>query len=204
VSQQSKLRRFQALLHNDEGGAAVSFILALPIFLWIIAIFVQFALMMNAKISIDNAAAVAARAAVTSLPEGKPENVTTAACMALAPLSPQATGQSASDAQALFDALQATGVPIPETFPARYTYAMEATKVSWDPDIDFTTSRGRELNVSLVYRFKLTVPGANMLIGSSDTIGGVQGRYLDIASASCRVQTSHSRKTGSDGAGSPD
>src|SRR5215212_9878765 len=85
------------ILHSDTGSAAVSFILAFPIFLTIVGIVVQMALMVNAKIMVTHAADAAARAAATSLPDGHPENVQKAAWQALAPISPKSTGAAASE-----------------------------------------------------------------------------------------------------------
>ncbi len=175
----------------------------LPIFLWIVAILVQYALMMNAKISIDNAAAVTARSAVTSLPDDRKASVYASAYMALEPISPKATTATIDSADQIYDALQATGVDVAESFPARFTYAANATKVTWTPDIDYTKSKGRELTVSLVYRFYLTVPGAKLLVGSQDSVAGVNGRFMDIASVPVTVQTAHSMATPSDGNGWP-
>jgi len=180
----------------------VPFIIAFPIFLWIIAVLVQWALIVNAKVMVDFAAQAAARAAVTSLPEGKPDNVNAAACMALEPLSPVASDATTAQADSTYQALTTLGVKAPVSFSARYTYAMAATQTSWTPDIDFTTSVGRPIDVTLVYRFKLTVPGAMGLVGASDTIAGVNGRFLDIAS-SRQVFTTHGRAANSDGSGFP-
>src|SRR5215208_3151052 len=99
-------------LHDDRGAAAVSFILAFPIFLTIVSILVQMALMVNAKLTVQHAADAAARAAATSLPDGHPENVSRAAWMALAPLSPKATTTPASAASADYDALKSLGVDV--------------------------------------------------------------------------------------------
>ncbi len=199
------LRLFARTLHSDRGSAAVPFILALPIFLWIVAILVQYTIIVNAKLLIDHAAQSAARAAVTSLPEGHPENVAAAAYLGLATLSPLSTLPPSVQADNVYRALQNTGIPAADTFPARYTYAMEATKVDWNPQnpqVDFTTSRGRQLDVTVTYRLCLTVPGAMGLIGSADTVAGISGRFLTIASTS-RVETSHSRQSAAGGGGWP-
>jgi Flp pilus assembly protein TadG len=172
----------------------VSFVLAFPIFLTIVAIIVQMALMVNAKVVVTHAADSAARAAATSLPDGKPENVERAAWMALAPLSPQAQSPVAAEAAADYDALRRMGVDVPESFPARYTYATEATAVSWSPDVDFSRSEGQEVEVTVTYRFQLTVPGAmKMAAADDDTVAGVKGRFWEVTARS-RVQTAHGRK----------
>ena len=132
----SLTRRLAGVLHHDSGAAAVSFILAFPIYLTIVAIVVQTALMVNAKVMVTQAAEAAARAAVTSLPDGHPENVARAALMTIAPLCPPATSSS-SDGTSIYNALQKVGANVAESFPARYTYAADATKVSWSPEADF-------------------------------------------------------------------
>lgn len=211
-SASSAVSSFSRTLHSDHGGAAVSFIIAFPIFLWIIAILVQYILLVNAKILITHSAATAARAAVTALPEGNPDKITTAACMSLAPLSPVATTPIAPEATTIYEALQQVGVNVPGTFPARYTYALAATQVSytpqdnyipqfiWLPQDEFVHSRGRLIDVTVTYRFRLTVPGAMRLIGTHQTVAGVEGRFLDIP-ATCRVQTAHSRRAATDDSG---
>ena len=52
----------------DRGTVAVTFLLSLPILLFIIAIFVQYALIVNAQLVIDRAVQAAARTAMTALP----------------------------------------------------------------------------------------------------------------------------------------
>lgn len=199
------LRQFARALHSDRGSAAVPFILALPIFLLIVAILVQYAIIVNAKLLIDHAAQSAARSAVTSLPEGQPDNVRAAAYLSLATVSPPATIPDWPQADAVYQALQTSGIPVTATFPARYNYAMHATTVDWNPpstQVDYTTSHGRQIDVTVTYRLCLTVPGAMTIIGSADTVAGIKGWFLDIASTS-RVETSHSRQSASGGGGWP-
>ena len=98
--------------------------------------------MVNAKVVVSHAADVAARAAVTSLPDGHPENITKAALMALTPLSPKADSPT-SDGQDVYSALQGLGTSVADSFPARYAFAQDATKVTWSPsDADFAHSAG--------------------------------------------------------------
>ena len=192
-------------LHCDRGSAAVPFILSLPIFLLILAILVQYALIVNAKIMIDHSAQSAARAAVTSLPENQSDNIKSAACLTLTPLSPVALSGVEDQATSIYNALLTSGVPVADTFPARYTYAMDATTVDYtspDDPVDYVHARGHQVDVSVTYRFRLTVPAAMRLIGKSDTVAGVEGRFLDIISTS-RVETSHSRQAASGDSGWP-
>lgn len=196
------IERVARSLHSDRGSAAVPFIFSLPIFLFIIAILVQYALIVNAKLLISHAASRAARAAATSLPEGHSENVSAAAYMSLAPLSPLATTAVHPQADLVYRAMESSGIAVADSFPARYTYAMEAARVDRSPQDDFTTSPGQPLKVTVSYRFCLTVPAAMRLVGLADTVAGVQGRFLNISSTS-RVQTSHSRQTATDDGGWP-
>jgi len=197
------MERLSRSLHSDRGSAAVPFIFSLPIFLLILAILVQYALIVNAKLLISHAANTAARAAVTSLAEGHPENVSSAAYLSLAPVSPLATTAVHPQADLVYRAMENSGIAVAESFPARYTYAMEAARVDWSPhQDDFTTSTGQPLEVTVSYRFHLTVPAAMRLIGLADTVAGVHGRFLNISSTS-RVQTSHGRQVAADDEGWP-
>ena len=183
----------------------MSFILALPIFLTIVSVVVQLALMVNAKIMVAHAADAAARAAATSLPDGHPENIAHAARLALVPVCPQATTSTAPEADADAAALRTLGVNVADSFPARYTYAMDATKVSWTPaDLDFASSAGQTVDVTVTYKFQLTVPGAMRLgEGENTTVGGIQGWFWEV-SATSRVQTAHGRKAHADADGWPE
>jgi len=194
------------LLHSDGASAAVSFILAFPIFLTIVAIVVQMALMVNAKIMVTHAADAAARAAATSLPDGHPENVQKAAWQALAPISPKSTGAAASEGSDVYNALKAVGAKPSETFAARYTYAMGATDVTWTPQQkDFEGSPGQEVEVTVTYKFMLTVPGAMRMVPDADpaTVAGVKGRFWSVT-AKGRAVTAHGRKAPANGSGWPD
>jgi hypothetical protein len=198
------LRKIAAALHDDSGAAAISFIFCLPIFLTIVGIIVQLALMVNAKIVVTQAADAAARAAMTSLPDEHPENIQQAAWMTLVPICPksQSSGGGGAEASDAYQALQRLGVDVPDSFPDRYGYAMQAAKVSWSPDdVDFAHSAGQEVQVKVTYRFLLTVPGAmRMLATDKESVAGVEGRFWDVTGTS-KVQTSHGRKThaGEDG-----
>lgn len=156
---------------EDRGGAAVSFILALLIFIPLVAILVQYALLANAKAMLDHACATTARAALTALPDEREEQVVRAAVFSLTPLSPKAAGVD-PEADRVYSALLAVGAEVPASFPERYSYAMEATEVSY-PDVD----GGPWIQVE--YRFLLTVPLArNILASGPDSIAGVRGRFF--------------------------
>jgi Flp pilus assembly protein TadG len=202
-ARRSFFRRTLDRFSSDSGAAAVSFILCFPIFLTIVAIIVQMALMVNAKLMVANAADSAARAAATSLPDGHPENVGHAAWLTLAPLSPQAATGIASEAAADADALKQMGVEVPPTFASRATYAKEATTVTWSPERDFAHESATEIEVKVTYRFRLTVPVAMRIVSANqETVAGVTGRFWDVSGTS-KVHTAHGRKTRSDDYGVP-
>lgn len=186
----------------DAGAAAVSFILAFPIFLTIVGIVVQIALMVNARIMVQHAADSAARAAATSLPDGQPENIDRAAWISLAPLSPQAADAN-SQATEDYEALKNLGVNVADSFPKRYAYAMEATSVTYAPHADFAASAGQPVMVTVRYKFQLTVPGIMRLASADDgTLAGVKGRFWEVTATS-QVETAHGRKTAADADGWP-
>lgn len=191
-------------LREERGTAAVTFLLSLPVFLTIVAVMVQLALLVNAKILIHHAAFMAGRAAVTCLPEQRFAEIDRAARMALTPLSPVAGGDVDPEGLSMQDALRNAGVDVAETFAARYSYAMAATTVRYPnpgpPDF-YLTHHGQPIEVTVTYRFYLTVPVAKMFIAPlADTVGGINGRFLTM-SATCPVQTAHGRQavTGNNG-----
>ena len=197
-------RRMVDIVHDDHGAVAVSFILCLPIFLTLIGIIVQLALLVNAKIMVDNALHTAARSAVTALPEHQFDAIQRAARFALVPVSPQAQTAPSQEATAVSAALSDCGVAVPATFAARYTYATEAANVTWNPSgTDYQRSAGQEVQVTLHYKFYLTVPLVmNFIAPNTQTVAGVSGRYVDIGSV-CTIQTAHGRQAVTDGDGWP-
>ena len=188
-----------------RGTVSVTFILTLPIFLAIVAIFVQYTLMLNARVMVQYAAETAARSAITALPDEHEDAIARAARMALVPLSPQATNAMDPEATAMADAMRAAGIDIADSFAPRYTYAKEATQVSWvafDAD-HLPEDDGEQATVTVRYRFQLTVPFAARLIsGQTDTVAGVQGRFFQYQ-ASVTTETAHGRKAPADGNGWP-
>ncbi|QOV88399.1 TadE/TadG family type IV pilus assembly protein [Humisphaera borealis] len=194
-SNRSIIVRIIRTARGDDGAAAVSFIMTFPLFLLIVAIIVQLALIVTAKIMISHAADTAARAAMTSLPEDKPDNVARAARLALTPICPEAKNGASSQASAVADALRQLGTEVPESFANRYTYAMEATQVNWTPsEHNYIGSEGSPVEVELTYQFRLTVPFAMRLVSGRETsVAGVSGRFWEV-SARRQVQASHGRR----------
>ena len=198
-----------ARLHSDDGTVAVSFILVLPIFLLVFGVILQYALLVNAKIMVDQAALASARTATTFLPTdpqidfldlnstqaiNASDMINRAARIQLVPLSPAAKDNSnAAEEQAVEAGFTNAGVKLPSSFATRYAYASQATKVTW-PDQDYPRLKGQEIQVQVTYQFYLTVPGARDLIGRADSIAGVNGRFFPMTST-IRVQTAHGRQT---------
>jgi hypothetical protein len=193
---------------HDRGTVAVTFLLSLPIFLTIMMIVIQYGLMVNAKLLVERATAVAARSAMTALPTDPvvdevdgPGIVNQSAYMALAPLSPMSRDAPTVEAAAVLQALRDAGLTVTDSYANRYTYAQEATTVSW-PDQPYAKMRGGEMELTIQYRFFLSVPFANILIGKADTIAGVSGRFTTITST-VKVQLSHGRQASAGGNGWP-
>lgn len=217
-SRQSTISSVLAAVHCDRGAAAVPFMLCLPIFLMIVAVLVQYAILANGKSMVDYAAQVAARSATTALPDERKDAVFSAARLALVTLSPRSPDAD-PEGTAMEAALQTLGGNIPPTFAERYTYAMAATEIRFHTvdengnrapadDFDFLRHSGRILDVTLTYKMKLTVPGAMQLLKalpgfSSESVGGVEGKFFALVSTA-RVQTSHGRQAQTNGVGWPD
>ena len=191
---------------RDRGSVAIQFILTLPILLTILGVLVQYALLVNAKLTMERALASAARSAMTALPTnqmlgeaGGPDAVRRAALMVLESLSPKAESEVSTEAQTVANALASVGLPPPDgTYAARYTYAQAATEVSISGG-NYATSPGERITLTISYDFRLTVPGVNALIGRSDTVAGIEGRFRRFTS-SVEVQLSPGREAGTGGA----
>jgi Flp pilus assembly protein TadG len=203
-----RARLIRWLKSHNRGTIAVSFAMALPILALVMAIVVQYALVVNAKLSIQRAAEVAARTAMTALPTDQAVDdvdgaalVNQSAWMALVPLSPASRDGPSAEATAALQALQAAGIAVRDSYANRYTYAQQATTVTW-PDQPYAKMRGGEMALKVQYRFYMTVPFANKLIGQTDTIAGVPGHFTTI-SATVKVQLAHGRQAAADGSGWP-
>jgi hypothetical protein len=204
---------------------AVTFLLSLPILLTIVAIFVQYALIVNAQLVVDRAAQAAARTAMTALPLNPDVDgiegdvmVKRSAFVALAPVSPMAASESA-DGGAAADALARLGVLEGKgggSFGRRYAYAESGATVTWErvddqgtvvegtawEPADYARAAGQRVRVTVRYPFLLTVPAVNKLIGHDAEAGGVKGRVLYL-SGTAEVTLSHGREVRADGGGWP-
>jgi|GEM_PF-5373294 len=193
-----------SLLRGEHGGAAVPFILALPIFLTILAVIIQFALLVNAKITLNQAAQATARAAMTSLPDELPTNVQRAARMSLAPVSPAAKTGLSNEAVEITSSLATLGINPGNTYGARYTYAEAVTNASYPNQVgsNFAYNEGQLVEVHVDYLVYLPVPIAQRFIGQRRTIAGIEGWFLQMR-GTARVMTSHGRKTSAHSDGWP-
>ena len=173
------IRRCLHAFAADHGSAAVSFILTFPIFLTIVAVIVQLALMVNARIMV---AVLPGRC--RPIGDDKPflTDIRKMSGMPLHPrklcaLGPEATsGSSRRCGGCAVNALRSLGVDVPDSLAARYAYAMEATTVSWSPEIDFAArSKASEVEVTVNYQFHLTVPSgdADGACAQKHRIGGL-------------------------------
>jgi hypothetical protein len=218
---------------RDKGTVAVTFLLSLPILLFIVAIFVQYALIVNAKLVVQRAAMAAARTAMTALPLDPDVDgiegdimVRRSAYMALAPLSPMA-GSASADGEMLGDSLERLGMLQGKggaSFGRRYTYAENGATVEWErigddgaalPDAawepaDYARARGQQIRLTVTYPFLLTVPAVNKLIGAE--IGTGKGTGSGAGGVTGRVLTltatrvvtlSHGREAAANGNGWP-
>jgi len=133
---------FHLLKGRDKGTVAITFLLSLPVLLTVIGVLVQYALLANARLTLDRAVAAAARSAMTSLPTDaaldnlplstSSNNVNRSALMILESLSP-VSQDITSDATTVADALAQVGVNVPPTYAARYSFAQNASQVSITP-----------------------------------------------------------------------
>jgi Flp pilus assembly protein TadG len=218
--------RLTALLRgHDKGTVAITFMIALPILLTIIAIFVQYALIVNAQLVVDRAVQSAARTAVTALPTNPdvdnvdgPALIRRSALLALSPISPLARDDASPDGTALANAWQTLGASESNDsgLARRYTYAAAGATVTWQrlddsgspiagddwQPTDYAHSRGQRIRITITYPFLLTVPAVNRLIGGNAQIAGVSGRVLTL-SATTDVQLSHGREAQTDTNGWP-
>jgi hypothetical protein len=95
---------------------------------------------------------------------------------------------------------------LPDRYAQRYTYAQQATQVTIVPLVvngaNYAQSAAPRVRITVAYDFQLTVPLLKDLIGRTDTVAGVTGRFLKLSST-LDVQLSHGREAGTDGFGQP-
>jgi hypothetical protein len=203
---------------RDRGTGAVTFILAFPILLLVVAVIVQYALLANGRLAFERALTAGARSAMTSLPSDPDvdevaavTNVERATLLALAPLSPP--GESASaEGVMLSQALAGVGARVPMDFARRFTFARTATVIGieWLDDggnartapTNFSRGAGGRVRITVAFPFRLNVPVANAMIGRSATVAGVSGRYFTFTSH-VDVQLSDGRLVPADQDGEP-
>ena len=221
----------QLLRGGDRGTVAVTFLLSLPVLLFVLAVIVQYAMIVNARIILNRAAAGAARSAMTALvtdprietvgdgqgtiPLDGVAFVKMAACERLESISPVASvaaGVANSDTQTI----EGYGFSINQSYGQRYDYADQATTIHWqvvddagnpigdpDPPPSFLCHcSGQHVQLTVSYQFYLNVPGAKLFIGDAGTVAGVDGRFITL-STTYDLQLSHGREALTYDDGSP-
>ncbi len=189
---------FEWLRGRDRGTVTLTFALSLPILLLLIGVLVQFALLANARMTLDRAVQAGARSAMTSLPTdqgigdaGGAAFVERSIRMTLESLSPASTDSPSSEAQSVADALQQIGATLPDRYIQRYTYGQEATVIQITPiDVngapvnvtDFSKVAAPRVRLTVQYDFQLTVPIVGSTVGRLDTVGGISGRFITLTS----------------------
>jgi len=197
---------------RDKGTVAITFLLSLPILLTVIGVLVQYALLANAQLTLNHAVQSAARSAMTALPtdpnlgeRGGPTLVERSALMTLESLSPAAADVS-NEGVAVAGALAQAGVNPPASYAARYNYAQQATRMDISPlggtNTDYPRMAAPRVRITVWYDFHLTVPLLKDVVGRTDTVAGVSGRFLRLTSF-LDVQLSPGRQAPTNGVGDP-
>ncbi|MGN6367687.1 MAG: TadE/TadG family type IV pilus assembly protein [Phycisphaerae bacterium] len=228
----NRLSRYLQRLHNrDRGTVAVTFLVSLPILLFVLAVIVQYAMIVNARIVLNRAAAGAARSAMTALSTdprietvgdgpGAPALdgvafVKMAACERLesiSPIAPSPAGVANTDTQTI----ENYGFSINQSYGQRYDYADQATTIHWQvvddlgnpigqpdpPPSVLCHCSGQHVQLTVSYQFYLNVPGAKLFIGSAGNVAGVDGRFITL-NTTYDLQLSHGRETMTYDDGSP-
>jgi hypothetical protein len=200
-----------------RGYVAVTFMLSLPILLLLIGVIVQYALLIQAQLTVERAVQAGARSAMTALPvdatigdAGGPNYVARSMLMTLESLSPAGADVSA-DAQTVADALRALGINLPDRYEQRYTYAEMATQYTIQPldqngipmqMADFSKAAAPRVRLTVQYDYKVSVPLWGVLLGRADTVDGVSGRFRTLT-ATLDVQLSHGREAATNSVGVP-
>jgi Flp pilus assembly protein TadG len=212
-------RKFLRLFKgHDKGTVAVTFLLSLPILLTVIGVLVQYALLANARLTVDRAVQAAARSAMTALPTdpviGEPGGaayVERSAFMILESLSPASPQGGSTDGIMVAAALQDVGANPPASYAARFNYAQQATRITIEPinssngvvpAMDYPRTAAPRVRITVTYDFQLTVPLLKNLTGRSDTVAGITGRFTRMTS-SLDVQLSHGRQAPTNAFGEP-
>ncbi len=206
---------------RDKGTVAVTFLLSLLVFVPVTGVIVQWALLANAMEVVNRAASAAARSAMVVLPTDPAVDTTygqapadRAAWMVLESISPQAQASQAGqqqvlspdDGQTVADALSAAGYTVLPSYPARYAFAQQSGTITIQPQGAAANASGGQplyaelqapqVQITITYQFRLTVPMFNMLLGQPMTVAGVSGRYMTLT-ATRTVQLSDGREAGS-------
>jgi hypothetical protein len=134
-----------------------------------------------------------------------PALVQRSALMTLEALSPAAQEVS-TDGVTVAGALAQVGANPPASYAARFSYAQQATQVAILPidgtGANYAQDAAPRVRITVQYDFQLTVPLLKEVIGRSDTVAGIAGRFMTLTS-SLDVQLSHGREAPTNGVGEP-
>lgn len=171
--------RFPGSLHSAEDGAAyaISLLMALPLYVAMVALVVEVASLTSAGMTLDAAASAAARSAAAWLPlEGSAElkhrQIKRAAVLALVPAANAGAASSSADAEAEQAFVSAyrrfTPHPLPHDryLAAKYRAADQATTVTISPS---SPRGGDRVTVRVEFRAPIRVPGFGRWLGDSGT-----------------------------------
>lgn len=168
-----------ATLPADEDGAsyAISLLMALPLYVAMVALVVEVASLTSAGMTLDAAASAAARSAAAWLPlEGSPERkhqqIKRAAVLALVPAANAGLGETSSgtdvDAERAFVSAYRRFTPHPlphdQYLAAKYRAADQATTVTITPS---APQGGDRVTVRVEFRAPIRVPGFGRWLGDS-------------------------------------
>ena len=174
---QTRSAQPQRLAWSEESGTAMlDFILTFPLFVMILLIVIQFALMINARIVVSWAAFAAARSAVVWTDDGlevAERRARKAAAVACTAISPSTLTPPSLDLGALLLVAHATNT-IPHRFlrvPRMHSYALSATEVEVRAGSEMGEIGAHDpVTVTVTYQFHLAVPYADSIF--SRTFGG--------------------------------
>ncbi len=161
----ARTARWRALRHDEQGTAAIEFTMALPLYMLLIAIFIESSLVILAKCGTSYAAFAAARSAGAwnaATPLLAHRAAERAAVLALVPFSSADSahhaGPSSAAAQQSASDLAAAWPYPPRYIAARTDYARSATSVA-------THRAGRGTHAAVTFRYPVRIALLGRAIG---------------------------------------
>jgi TadE-like protein len=173
-------QRWQDLVEGEDGAAySISYVFVMPIYLLLVCLMTETALVLFVKMGTEYAAYAAARSAVVWLPAQPPiveQKIRLAAVNAMTPfassssLHGQGMGSGGRGAGTFVEAYQrfARGAASSSYITAKYRYAEGATKVHWSPA---HPRLNESVKVTLTYEMPLNTPGAGRILGHKSSSG---------------------------------